>query len=94
MDAVIFDIDGTLLHSVDIDETIFTRAIRSAISDVKIRPLYGDYEHVTDAGIVAQIIRENAVADAEDVVANIKRRFLRMLSEHVTKIGSLSLIHI
>ena len=57
MDAVIFDIDGTLLHSVDIDEMLLTRAIRSAIDDASIRPAYGDYEHMSDAGILWQVMR-------------------------------------
>jgi phosphoglycolate phosphatase-like HAD superfamily hydrolase len=88
MDAVIFDIDGTLLHSIEIDETLFRQAISSAIDGVEIRPLFSDYEHVTDAGIVSQIMRENSVTDATFTVETIKRRFLRMLSEHVATNGA------
>lgn len=87
MDAVIFDIDGTLLHSVEIDETLFREAISSAIQDASIRPEFSDYEHMTDSGIVEQIIRENAVADPVGVVATIRERFIGMLAEHVASNG-------
>jgi len=88
VDAVIFDIDGTLLHSIEIDETLFRQAIRSAIDGAEIRPLFSDYEHVTDAGIVSQIMHENSVADAAGTFETIKRSFLEMLSEHVASNGA------
>lgn len=87
MDAVIFDIDGTLLHSLETDETLFHQAISSAIDGAKIRPLFSDYEHVTDSGIVSQIIRENSVDDAAATVESIKSRFISMLSDHVQTNG-------
>lgn len=87
MDAVIFDIDGTLLHSVDIDEMLLTRAIRSAIDDASIRPAYGDYEHMSDAGILWQVLAENSVDEASPIGGNIKRHFISLLQEHVTTNG-------
>ncbi|MGI9221542.1 MAG: HAD family hydrolase [Woeseiaceae bacterium] len=87
MDAIIFDIDGTLLHSVEIDEALFRMAISSAINNVEIRPEFSDYDHVTDSGIVSQIIRDNAVDNEAEVVRTIKKRFIGMLSEHVAANG-------
>ena len=87
MHAVIFDIDGTLLHSVETDEALFTQALRYAIDGVKLRPLYGDYEHVTDAGIVWQVARENAIDDPSHISTVIKSHFLSLLKNHVTDVG-------
>ena len=87
MDAVIFDIDGTLLHSVDADEALFTRAIQTIIDDAVIRPAYGDYTHMSDAGIVAGVLEDNGFDATSEVGDQIKAYFLELLNEHVETVG-------
>ena len=49
MEAVIFDIDGTLLESGSVDERLYDSAIRSVLGPIRIRDWWCDYTHVTDA---------------------------------------------
>ena len=87
MDAVIFDIDGTLLHSVDIDEMLLTRAIHAAIDNAVIRPVYGDYTHMSDAGILDGVLEDNAIDVSSGVGVEIKRYFIHLLTEYVETNG-------
>ena len=87
MDAVIFDIDGTLLHSVDIDEMLLTQAIETVIDNAVIRPAYGDYTHMSDAGILAGVLEDNAIDVTSDIGIAIKRFFIQLLTAHVETKG-------
>lgn len=87
MDAVIFDIDGTLLHSVEADEMLLTQAIQTVIDNAVIRPAYGDYTHMSDAGILAGVLEDNAIDITSGVGVEIKRYFIKLLTEHVETNG-------
>ena len=52
MHAVIFDIDGTLVQSVEVDESLYVKAIRSVLGQIEFRSNWADYEFVTDTGIL------------------------------------------
>ena len=65
--AVIFDIDGTLLHSAEIDDALYRQSVRDVLGDVRLRPTLADYEYVTDSGILAQIFADNGLAVCADI---------------------------
>ena len=52
MHAVILDIDGTLLHSSDVDGMLYLAAVRKVLGQVKVRSNWGLYRNVTDRGIL------------------------------------------
>ena len=54
MHAVIFDIDGTLLHSAAVDDALYREAVRQVLGDVQLRASIHAYDYVTNAGIFAQ----------------------------------------
>lgn len=87
MDAVIFDIDGTLLQSAAVDDDLYNEAVRSVITDARIRPNLSDYDHVSDSGILSQILSESLIDEDDAVVAAIKQNFVGLLAEHVTTHG-------
>lgn len=87
MDAIIFDIDGTLLHSVEADEMLLTRAIHATIDNAMIRPAYGDYAHMSDAGILAGVLEDNAIDTSSGIGVEIKRHFIQLLVEYVDTNG-------
>jgi FMN phosphatase YigB (HAD superfamily) len=85
--AVIFDIDGTLLHSAGVDDAIYRQAVRTVLGDVHLRPTLHDYEHITDTGILSHIFADNNVSAADDLVDAVRSAFVDLLIAHVERHG-------
>lgn len=82
MKYIIFDIDGTLTNTTDIDDRCFTRALEETFHFRDIDTNWGNYEHTTDSGIIRQLFRERRQRDcsAEETAAFIAR-FCDLLQE-------------
>ena len=87
MHAVIFDIDGTLLQSAAVDEALYVEAILSVLGDVQFRPSLEDYDFVTDAGILSQVLDDNGIAHRSKAVSAIKTTFVDALRCHISERG-------
>lgn len=84
--AVIFDIDDTLLHSMEADDRLYRQAVRDVVGNVRFRDSLADYENVSDSGILQQVLEDNRIAD-EDAFERIRERFLELLEKHVAVNG-------
>ena len=84
--AVIFDIDGTLLESASVDDALYRKAVVSVLGNVRFRDSLEDYDFVTDSGILAQVLEDNKLSDA-NAAAAIKQRFVGSLREHIAERG-------
>lgn len=93
MKAIIFDIDGTLVESMAIDTELYFAAVREVLGVVIVRSDLHDYEHVTDAGILAQLLDDNGVPSDSDSAVVIRESFLTKLQMYVDTNGSFSTIH-
>ena len=71
--AVIFDIDGTLVESSGFEDNLYVAAVRDVLGDVCIRKTWNTYSHVTDTGILRQIMEENRI-QGEDTVEILHAR--------------------
>ena len=87
MHAVIFDIDGTLLESAAVDDALYREAVRRVLGDVQLRPSIHAYDYVTDAGIFAQILEDNAIQAKQEAQLEIKEHFVSGLHSHVERNG-------
>jgi beta-phosphoglucomutase-like phosphatase (HAD superfamily) len=87
MNAVIFDIDGTLLHSAAVDDALYRKAVQTVLGDVQLRATLHDYPYVTDTGILQQILSDNAVAHEERLLDEIRSIFVALLRDHVSAHG-------
>lgn len=83
--AVLFDIDGTLLHSAAADDALYREAVRRTLGDVRLRPTLHDYEAVTDSGVLGQILRDNDVPG--DPLDEVRSLFVQLLERHVDTHG-------
>ena len=88
MKAIIFDIDGTLVESAAADTELYLSAIRDVLGPVRIRGSLGDYDHVTDSGILSQIFFDNDLPADADVAKLVKSAFVDGLRGHLDTIGS------
>lgn len=86
--GVIFDIDDTLLHSMDADDRLYRQAIFDTVGEVFFRESLADYEHVSDTGIVTQVLADNDIEASQATIAAIRERFLAALRRHVAENGA------
>ena len=91
MKSIIFDIDGTLIDSMGVDPSLYFAAIERVLGSVRLREL-NDYEHVTDSGILAQILRENGFSDIGGLMTSVKGAFMEELNRHIEHAGSFPVI--
>lgn len=87
MKAIIFDIDGTLLHSAAVDDALYRKAVKTVLGDVQLRPTLHDYPFVTDTGILQQILADNTLAHEERLLEEIRAIFVGLLRDHVSEHG-------
>lgn len=97
--ALIFDIDGTLLvESFGFEDDLYVAAVRDILGDVCIRKAWNTYRHVTDSGILCQIMQENRVRGKvrirggdwirdEDRIRKVRARFGDRVSQHLQDRG-------
>ncbi|MCP4674381.1 MAG: HAD family hydrolase [Deltaproteobacteria bacterium] len=83
MNTIIFDIDGTLVQSKDFDTELYIRAVTELLGNVQIHNDWALYTHVTDSGILSQILEENKIVIDEALVGTIKSRFGELIESHL-----------
>jgi phosphoglycolate phosphatase-like HAD superfamily hydrolase len=84
---MIFDIDGTLLQSDANDDAMYLASVRDILGDVSLRPSWGMYTQFTAAGILAEILNDNAIEATSERVAAVRERFVESVRSHVSKHG-------
>jgi len=89
MEATIFDIDGTLIDSFDTDAELYTSAIRHVFGNVNIRSSWSEYKHVTDEGILREILNDNGVRPDRAYIEATKQHFVLLLRSHILTHGPL-----
>jgi phosphoglycolate phosphatase-like HAD superfamily hydrolase len=73
--AVVFDLDGTLIDTDHFDAELYAAAVRDIVGDVEIDRSWRRYRHVTDAGVLAEIVEELGLSNGEHVVSRVRDRF-------------------
>ena len=72
--TIIFDIDGTLIDSLRFDGTSYVEAVKEIVPNAYIHEDWSHYTHVTDAGILYQILHESGVPYTPEIVKAIQVR--------------------
>ena len=85
--AVIFDIDDTLLHSMAADDRLYRQAIRDIVGEVQFRESLADYEHVSDTGILRQVLIDNGIEATASTLRTVEDTFIRSLEDYVATHG-------
>jgi phosphoglycolate phosphatase-like HAD superfamily hydrolase len=58
MKYIIFDIDGTLTDTTEVDDRCFTQALEDVFNFKGFETNYGHYTNTTDSGIIDQLFQE------------------------------------
>ena len=59
--CIIFDIDGTLVETVTVDDRLYGDAVRAILGNVVLRERWAHYTHISDAGILREICADNGL---------------------------------
>jgi len=66
---------------------MYREAVERVLGQVSFRPGLGDYTHITDTGILLQVLEDNSVPAEAGTIARIKNEFFAMLAKHVAVAG-------
>lgn len=84
VDLVLFDIDGTLVESYDFDTECFQTATKDVLG-VTIGPDWSRYHHVTDSGILNEVIEELGLqSDRERITEEVRERFVSRVADYIS----------
>ena len=83
---VVFDVDGTLIETLEIDEASWQVAGREVLGLKKISTEWGIYEHSTDEAVVSQLVREQTNLSVEDgIIHRFRDRIHELLRAAVNE---------
>jgi phosphoglycolate phosphatase-like HAD superfamily hydrolase len=90
MQLVIFDIDGTLTQSNDLDNNAFLQTLFEVFGFLEVSNDWTSYSHVSDACILKEVCQHYLDRiPSLDEVAIFQKRFLALLTEGATSIGGI-----
>lgn len=80
MNLVVFDIDGTLVRSVELDDTCFVRAFADVLGIEGISTDWSRYRHSTDSGLAREIVRRHLGRDPlPEEIDSVRERCCQLL---------------
>ncbi|MBN1758838.1 MAG: HAD family hydrolase [Chitinispirillaceae bacterium] len=86
--AVIFDIDGTLIDSERIDGSLFVKAVKDTLGDIRFADDWTSYTKVTDIGILSEILELNGIPPNDTTISRVRERFRTLLNDYLQSGGS------
>ena len=92
MNLVVFDVDGTLVASVGVDETCFVQSFADVFDIREVETNWLEYQHQTDSGLTFEILDKHRHREptAKDV-GLLKDRFFAILSDAIKVAGITSI---
>ncbi len=85
----IFDVDGTLVQSYQLDGECFVAAFHDALGITDVDSDWARYDHVTDPGIAAQVIHERrGRSPRADELARLQSAFCVRLAASANRDGA------
>lgn len=82
MHHIMFDIDGTLIESYQLDSRCYVAAVEK-VTGIKINSDWASYRHVTDSGILDEFMHQHDIKEVETTKAEVKRAFIDQLKEAI-----------
>ena len=77
-----FDIDGTLVQSYDLDSECFISAVKEVVG-VDINSDWSTYANVTDAGILNETLESKGISDKRGIFEKVKSVFIQKIKEKI-----------
>ena len=84
MDLVIFDLDGTLTDTTQVDEHAIVGALQDVLGVTGLSTDWSTYVHSTDAGIVHEVISANRGGVSDEDLDAVQTRFFEIMENFYT----------
>lgn len=84
MNLVVFDLDGTLTDTTQVDEHAIVGALQDVLGVTGLSTDWSEYEHSTDAGIVHEVIQRERGSVPIDVLHRVHDRCLEIMEQFYT----------
>lgn len=75
-----------------VDVKLYFSSINKILGPVKLRESLDDYDHVTDSGILMQLLSDNGHSPDPEMLALIKADFVEQVRRHIETVGPFSAI--
>jgi phosphoglycolate phosphatase-like HAD superfamily hydrolase len=82
MIGIIFDLDGTLIDSYDLDGQLYTKAVLSEAPGIQFRNSLHNYRYSTDSGILIEILEEFSLP-VDPYYESVRRRFGELVKDYL-----------
>ena len=87
MHLIMFDIDGTLVDTVDFEDKCYSKAVTEVISH-SIDTDWSHYANATDSGILDEIIVANNLnVEKNSIFRDVKQLFISYIQKHIQEKG-------
>ncbi len=84
MHLIVFDVDGTLVESDEFDGVLYAKAVRDVL-DIEVDDDWTGYRHVTDNGILDEILDRHAVEMDRSVAhASVRKAFVALVRDYLS----------
>ncbi len=87
MRAVIFDIDGTLIHSSKTDDETYASVVHDVLGPVQLRKSWSHYKNVSGSGTLLEILGDNNIQNTAAVLRAVEEEFVARISSHIENHG-------
>jgi phosphoglycolate phosphatase-like HAD superfamily hydrolase len=75
---IMFDVDGTLVDSYDLDSVCFIEAVKE-VTGISVNSNWSTYRHITDSGILKEILGPRDTEEVHAIEKEVKCSFLKKL---------------
>jgi phosphoglycolate phosphatase-like HAD superfamily hydrolase len=87
MHLVMFDVDGTLVDSTGFDAALYAQSIGDHLG-VEVDRSWGAYRHVTDGGILDELLGSHAAPERHaELRSRVREAFVARVRRHVQESG-------
>ena len=84
MDLVVFDLDGTLTDTTQVDEHAIVGALQDVLGVTGLSTDWSTYVHSTDAGIVHEVIAANRGGVSDEDLDAVQLKFFEIMENFYT----------
>lgn len=82
-DALIFDLDGTLVQSIEFDDALYQEAMVEVIGCRDFDMCWESYTHVTDTGLLVELLARLGIADTQQIIGDVRNVFCNKVRDYL-----------